>query len=300
MKVKKSDIVNNIIKLFDINNNKVKDLLSDSSYAKLIKKLLDQELLVKDIEWVLVIPLWKYINNCDGQYELIFGRGQEITKLDLFLAWDYKTKKVFTLQLKYDEKRRDVMSLHEAHNLATRYGLNMSYIHPHQKPIRYATIENIKECLEVRIAENYSGIFKDFKNRKYLLKPEHSKTGLKYLNIIINLLRDASVVLLGDVYDIRYNIKQGRNKVALGYDPYSVVREFLRFIRIHPERRAGSKNRVRYTNVQEDLILDSYWQYKREVGKKSIEDIINELGFKKPSNNQLEKLKEKAKSYQPS
>jgi len=278
----------------------LKGLIAKPNFNNLLKEILDQDFLGRDIEWVLVIPLWKYMKNSNNLYELIFGIGQEISKKDLFLIWDSGKKRISLLNLKFDERRRDTMSLHELHNIATDYGLDMYKVSPHDKPIRYASIENIKEYLKFILRDKENSILKESKHDKFLLKLNHLKTELRHLNITINILKEASLILLKDVYDLRHNIKQERGKISLGYDPYSVVRNFLRFIRMHIETRGGIKNRVRYSKDQEDIIFYDYWQNIKGGTAKSIDDIIKERKYESPSKNQKERLQEEVKHYNPS
>jgi len=253
----------------DINIQKqLKGLITKPNFNKLLRDMLNQDFLGRDIEWVLVIPLKKYMNNSNNLYELIFGIGQEITKRDMFLIWNNENKKgkILLLNLKHDEKRRDIMSLHELHNIATDYGLDRQKEQPHQKPIRYATIENIKEYLELMLKDKGRGILKSYEDNKFLLKLQHLKTEFRYLNITINILKDASLILLKDVYDPRHNIKQE----SLGYDPYSVVRSFLRFIRMHTETRGGTEERFRLSNDNLDLV-DHYIKFDNDKNDKILD-----------------------------
>jgi len=276
-----------------------KKIIANQTFNRFLKKAIDDDFLGRDVEWVLVIPLKKYISNCDNQYELIFGIGQEISKRDLFLIWDSKQKKIFLLNLKYNEERRDIMSLHELHNLSTGYGLDMPKIAPHDKPISYASIENIKEYLELMLKDKNKNIFKKLNHDKFLLKPTHLKTEFKYLNITINILKDASLIFLKNAYDPRHNTKQDDSKVSLGYDPYSIVRNFLRFVYMYTERRGGIAKRIRYTEDQRDEIFCTYYKSKIKGEQKSLNDIIKELEYKQPSQKQLMQLENEAKRYKP-
>lgn len=220
----------------------LKGLMTKPNFNRLLKDVLGQDFLGRDIEWVLVIPLWKYINSSNSLYELIFGIGQEITKKDLFLIWDNKKGIISLLNLKHNERRRDVMSLHELHNIANDYGLDKPEVPPHEKPIRYASIENIKEYIKLMEKDKEDSILKPTLD-KFLLKPSNLRTELRYLNLTINILKDSSLILLKDVYDVRRNIKLERSKKSLGYDPYSIVRGFLRIITLYVETRGGSRKR---------------------------------------------------------
>jgi hypothetical protein len=267
--------------MLDLPNNssiqkQFKKIIAKPSFNRFLKSMMEDDFLGKDIEWVLVIPLEKYTNNCNGQYELIFGRGQGISKKDLFLVWINKKRSISVLNLKHDEKRRDIMSLYELYNLATQYEAITSKVHPHKRSIKYATIENIKECLGVRLENKDIEIFNGCKNESFLLAPQHLRTELKHLNITLNILKEASLILLKDVFNERYSFHKKNKKYTLNYDTYAVTRKFLRYIGIYPERRGGViETRERLKDSDNEEIIN-----------KLIKDCIG-LAIKQPTSKQI-------------
>lgn len=279
-------------------SEKLNSLLAKPRFNATLKELIDSDFLGRDMEWVLVIPLEKYLKNSRNKYELIFGRGQEIDGRDLFLIWDNEKKKVFVFNLKEDEDRSNVMSLHETYNLMSEYRKDKG-IHPHHRPIRDTTIENIKECLSVGMEEKWEEIVTRNGCTRLLIKPDHFKTEIKHLNICINLLRGATIIFLRDVYNPKYSFHLKGKKHSVDYDAYAIVRKFLRCIGLCPERRSGEAKRVRYTKAQKDLIEDSIKRYSEDGKRRSLSEIINEINsdltLKKklpfPSSYQEEELK---------
>jgi hypothetical protein len=259
-----------------------------------LKDILNQDFLGRDIEWVLVIPLWKYINNSNNLYEFVFGIGQEISEKDLFLIWDKNKKEVSLLNLKYNAKRRNIMSFHELHNLAVAYGLDD--VESNKETIRYATIENIKEYLKL-IKKDDGRIIESYHKDKFLLSLRHLRTELKHLNITVNILREASLILLKDVYDTRHNIKQKRSKSSLEYDPYSAVRDFLRFIALYAERRGGSVKRPgrihndELKDIKQYLLNECKCKGLKEPARKLVKEIFIRESGHTPSEALVKKIK---------
>ncbi len=257
-KIKDKKTASKILELiFEVETNQkllgYGSLFSKSKFNSALKDLIDHDFLGRDMEWVLVIPLEKYLKNGKDRYELVFGRGQEIDKKDLFIDWNNKTQVASIVNFKLDEQRRDVMSLYEANNLMTEYQMNKG-IHPHYRAIRYATIENIKEYLEIRVEQKSKRILKASGWEKVLLRPEHLRTEFKHLNVSINLLNGACVIFLRDVFDAKYSFSKKGKENSFEFDAYSVVRKFLKCIGIYPERRAGVKERFRLSKDDEEVI----------------------------------------------
>lgn len=318
MKTQKRSVAKDLIDLFKIEDKRLgkvildfifesskeigkefNSLLSNAKFNRILNHLIDgKDFLGRDMEWVLVIPLHKYMEDASDEYELIFGIGQQITKKSLFLNWNPKVKQIEVMDLKYDIKRRDIMSLHEAHNMATQYGIDMPKVHPYKKPLCCATIENIKEFLRWGMKDKDLGLnILKVRDRNFLFKPVHLKTELKNLNIILLFLKQASLVLMRDVYDERYFYQKRENKISLEFDAYAVVRKFLKYARLFPERRSGDIRRVRYNRDEKKLIIKRYILYKGKGEKRSLEYVIDELGLKSPSHKQLISLQNQIDNY---
>ena len=269
LKVKNQDMAS---KIFDLifETESPKDSLKFSSlfaaplFNLTIKDLINNyDFLGRDMEWVLVIPLEKYFKDGQHRYELIFGRGQELNKKDLFLYWDNDTKEIRVSSFKFDESKRDVMSLYEAEKLITGYSMSNG-VHPHQRISQPVTIENIKENLEAAFEEKFKWITNDVDGKSCLLKVDHLKTELRYLNVLINLLKGSCVIFLRDIFDSRYSFHKKGKIHSIEYDAYAIVRKFLRRIEFYPERRAGAEERFRLSKEDWDVIEDSIQRDKKE------------------------------------
>jgi len=261
--------------------------MSKKKAKLIIDKALQANLMQKDLERVLILPLDYHRKRRKGQFQLIFGYGEVIeNKIDLFIIWDSENHKLEYLPFIVDKRRkrtfskaRTVEMIMKAGKLtkADIFGDNIK-----KRPICYTNIEQIKSVIKASEGlwskapftavnrHHYFGPPKKFK--KLTIYPVSSNSNFKYISVFLRLFRDASLVMLRDVFDERYNLRLGNQKASLDYDPYSVVRIFLRFIGVYPVRQGGNQKRMRST--QEDSI--------------AIRNILRkECGNKKPSKKQI-------------
>jgi hypothetical protein len=167
------------------------------------------------------------------------------------VLWNSKTESITYLPFKLIDDKNDTVSMLRVYrklNVDKAVGVPPLDWEGREK-IYYAGIEEIKATLKANIGFWTNEPFKTNEKtnpKQFLIKSPTADSNIKYINVALAKFKDASLILLRDVFDPRYNIKSKRNKAdvkPLEYDPYTAIRGFLKYIGIYAERRGGSLKR---------------------------------------------------------
>lgn len=249
------------------------------------------------IERVLILPLGDTQKKCN-EFQLIIGFGDEITREDLLIYWNKKEKRATGYAFKVNksnlnpesgvfgyEKLDKILGLKAEGEFFITHYLGVEEIKYFLKRRQGYTSEKKIHFVE---AEKHSDLL------KLKINPSHIKSPIRFLNVIYRLDPTITFITLKDIFLDRWSFKYRTDSISekkeklLEYNPYEVVRSFLRNMNILPEIRKGRENRNRYPKEDLEIIVDSYRQYK---GKKSIEDIIKEERLPNPTFHQLESIR---------
>jgi hypothetical protein len=249
-----------------------KSEVNSSKYTRAVQELITAEAITNKLERILVVPV-----NGFSMFQMIFGYGDVITDKDLFVLYSKKNKKIKYLPFKEQKAKHYLRSTDALQNEFDKYLHNdktvvFSDYNPRdtkRKKVSGTSIELIKQNTLVHLQNHFNG-----SSQSFLIKPPGRH---KYilLNPLLLKYHTSSFVLLRDVTNLKINLISGRSKFA--YNPYRIIRDFLRAIDNLTERRMREKKRVVYTKTMVDTIKDSIESYQKEDTYKNLYEIVAEL-----------------------
>ena len=279
--------------------------LGSHDFEEAASYLLEQHKISKQIERVLVIPVKKH-KNIWVAFQLIFGYGDVIQEAaDLCIMWNSETEQFAYLPFTINIDRKEIASSLEIFKklrVPKTVGVPPLDVDGRSK-IYYAGVEEIKTTLERGRGfwskhpfevnkENPSKLLSQLE-----IKSFRHDSNLKYVNVILHRFKDSAFILLRDIYDSRYSIKPlGNNRLSLNYDPYSIVRGVLKYIKIYAERRSGTLKRTGRLSVEDkNAILDDLREKckKLNISKPSKEHVYEAFKWQmcpKPKDSLVKKI----------